>query len=291
MHRKTFILGGLSASLSLSLARSQTGSEVDFPSFDELASGLRLTEDQVSDDLPDSVSQTMDIHKQLILKSATDPIDPNFPKLSKVDLGVEMVEVALKTDRYNGRSRANNGEKLITEMLSLAGNNPYKNTDGTYVPFCAAGLVHLACVAYSNLSKNNRLKDVVKPGATATERHVIFDKLLPTLREHYFFPSAGVRFIVAYARDKKKNWWTFEEIRGSKRKISKGWLAVFRWPRGFHIGIVTETTDSASKFIHTFDFNTANPDAPEGADERNGGWIGIRKRELTSAVVGFVSLN
>jgi hypothetical protein len=79
----------------------------------------------------------------------------------------------------------------------------------------------------------------------------------------------------------------------SNKVIKKGSLVAFRFTGGNHIGIILKDLKPEEKRIHTFEFNTANPHpVPEArASERNGGWIGIRERERSGAILGFVNLN
>jgi hypothetical protein len=293
MNRRNFILASMGLSTGYAFAGLEGNNvegSMEIPSFEELAVKNEDKEPQIFDDLADPQPQIFFSTQESIEKSATGPMIADFPRLKDIDFGAKMVDEALNSDRYRGRSRKNNGEAVITEMLWLAQNNSYKYANGKYVPFCAAGIVHLACVTYSKQSKNERLLFVIKSGVEAKKRYEQFDKLLPTIRESYFFPSAAVRYIVAYARDKKKNWMSMDDIRLNKKEIKKGWLIVFRFPAGFHIGIVAEGAISSAKEIKTFEFNTANPEAKKGADERDGGWIGLRTRKLPQSVIGFVDL-
>jgi hypothetical protein len=190
-RRRIALMFPLAVATSMAKAQNPASSK-EVESFDSLESLSAIAEPQYSEGLAPTDSEaigTLLLNKKAIEKSATGNISPLFSRISGVDFGALMVDYALSSPLYKDLSRAEGGAPIITELLALLGlPYQYKETK-KYVPFCAAGLVHLACATYSKHYGNTELLSLLSPTASVEKRRMMFDVLLPTIREHYFYPS------------------------------------------------------------------------------------------------------
>lgn len=139
-----------------------------------------------------------------------------------------------------------------------------KGGTGTVIPFCACGVSYAGSLAHGRLNDAAPL-DAVK---RASEE----------VSQMYFLCDSAVAAIRADA-ERRKTW----RDASASTSPKPGWLIVFRFPQGNHIGMVKEFHGSS---LTTVEFNTTGT----GPDQRNGGCVLIKRRSLNQTVKGYVAL-
>lgn len=163
-----------------------------------------------------------------------------------------------------GWSRAKTPDQ-IAEILDVY-DLPFKNKDGAFVPFCAAGVSYLVATAY--------LKSWGVPLTTNSVRGALLE-----IDHYHFFPSPSVMDMYYVARGKRR--WI--DANPGKVTPKAGWLVIYDWSgkqRGAdHVGLVTGFD---AEGIHTIEFNTSRQ------NQRDGGQVANRIRKYDKFVRGFV---
>ncbi len=157
----------------------------------------------------------------------------------------------------------------VDQFLSLFGLHiRYEN--GSYIPFCAAGLSFAACRAYCDL--------VPTVSYDPDEPIPVLKSVLTDINRHYFKPSPAVRYIMDDA--KTRGTWRSPD-NGSAQP---GWLVIFSWRRDGvpnHIGLVDAVSTNE---LSTVEFNTT---VKTSGSQSNGGAVARRARQMKYAL-GFV---
>lgn len=189
------------------------------------------------------------------------------------ELAIRMADISVD---YAEQGVGRDGVKrsLISEFLASV------HVHDSSEPFCAAGVTYAACRAYCDMKVVEAIDDSKEGYIKRLNR---FQSLLPTIKAHYFYPSAAVRYIKRAAQE-KGNW-----VGESKHVVPlKGWLIVFSWnsesTAGNHIGIVLK---SNAESIDTVEFNTA---VQVNADQRNGGMVAKKSRPRNRTILGYVKV-
>lgn len=177
------------------------------------------------------------------------------------DFGSALIEAA---KAYNDMDRWNN-QSEVTAMLGLFGC-PFKDNNGHYLAFCAAGVGYCAALAFAKAT--NRPTDI----------NTLRD-LLPIVDIWNYYPSPGMLNMSEVARGKSR--WVERSVTSKP-----GWLVIFDWSasdnpeRTSHTGIVL---GSNGENLNTFEFNTGNSAHPEG------GTIGYKTCKLDKTVKGYIN--
>lgn len=177
-------------------------------------------------------------------RASFEPRRKEFPK--------HLVTTARK---FVGKNRHETPEE-IAQFLDLF-DLPFRWPDGTFVPFCASGLSHVAALAYAEL--------LHRPSGLSTYRNLLAD-----LEHHWFFPTPSVRFMALHAEAKQRlKVVTAQE----KPKPKPGWIVIYNFGKGYdHCGIVVNANVHE---LHTIEFNTAGT---VHGNQRNSGVVAERKR-------------
>jgi hypothetical protein len=182
------------------------------------------------------------------------------------DFGTHFLKSA---ESFIGLNRQDN-EGEISEMLDLFGL-PFRSEDGSFIPFCAAGLAFAAAMAYA---------DFLSIDYTDINRVTKFRAILADIDHWYYYPSPSV-IDASYVAMGKRRW-----VAGDSgvTKPKPGWIVVYNWDGGKtyeHVGLV-ERYDEGAGELHTIEFNTT----PE--NESNGGHVARRTRSYNATVIGFI---
>ena len=132
------------------------------------------------------------------------------------------------------------------------------------IPFCACGVSYAASLAHGRLNDSSPL-DAVK---RASEE----------VSQSYFLCDSAVAAIRADA-EQRKTW----RDAAQRPKPKAGWLIVFRFTGGNHIGLVKEFHGDS---LTTVEFNTKG----SSGDQRNGGCVLVKPRPIDKTVKGYVAL-
>ncbi|MGQ3071311.1 MAG: CHAP domain-containing protein [Ferrovibrionaceae bacterium] len=167
-----------------------------------------------------------------------------------------------------GENRQNNRAE-ISEYLGLF-NLPF-NSNGTNVPFCAAGISYFAVKLYA------RQKGI---GEYST---VALRSFLSDVDRQHFYPSPSVADMKNVALGKRR-WLARAEAIGNQAPRA-GWLVVYNWggtgvPN--HVGLVESVQGNQ---LRTIEFNTS---VTTGGSNTDGGHVARRTRPLDSKVEGFI---
>jgi hypothetical protein len=167
-------------------------------------------------------------------------------------------------------SRANNKGKEVDNFLRLFGLK-LKYDNGTFVPYCAAGLSFAACEAYCQITPEVSYD----PDDFTTLKSILTD-----INKYYFKPSPAVRVIKKSAEDRQR--W----VKPTGITPGKGWPVVFSWKKDGtpnHIGLVIEVDGKTldGKTLHTVEYNTSS------TNDSNGGTVALRERHI-DFVLGYV---
>lgn len=165
--------------------------------------------------------------------------------------------------RYLNYSRSSNPMD-IERMLRLY-DFGLRDSNGTYVPYCAAGVSWCAAAAYREAQGGEVTTSTAKP-------------LLADVDYHHFYPSPSVADMYYVARGKRR----WREATVTPRA---GWLVIYGFGRPHnHVGIVESATATQ---LTTIEFNTTQPTST--GDQRNGGAVARRMRPRNTSVMGFIA--
>ncbi len=181
------------------------------------------------------------------------------------NFGEQLLEVA---QQFVGLARGRDDDR-IRPMLKLY-DLDIRDSSGTPIPFCAAGVSYCAAIAY------RRQQNIEGDLTTGT-----LQALMGDIERYHFYPSCSVQDLTYVARGKRL--WRSERQSPSPEP---GWLAVFDFGmnRPSHVAIVESATPTR---LNTIEFNTRNPSGT--GDERNGGAITRRERPRGRQLLGFVA--
>lgn len=163
-----------------------------------------------------------------------------------------------------GWSRAATPERIaeVLDVYSL----PFKDKDGAFVPFCAAGVSYLAATAY--------LTAWGVPSTTNSIRGALLE-----IDHYHFYPSPSVLDMYYVAQGKRR--WV--DAKPGMLTPKAGWLVIYDWSGrrsgADHVGLVTGFD---AQGLHTIEFNTSRQ------DQKNGGQVAERTRQYDKFVRGFV---
>jgi hypothetical protein len=172
---------------------------------------------------------------------------------------------------YVGDSRSSNPE-VIEQFLKLFGLG-LRYPNGKYVPFCAAGVSFVTCLAYCQIDPTYQF--------LSADPNKTFRQYLSTINEYYFLPSPACRSIVTDAKH-RTSWISNSQL--ARRIPLPGWLVFFDWygdGQPHHVGLVESATRVS---VTTIEFNTS------AENNENGGAVARRNRPYTN-VLGFIGLN
>ena len=162
-----------------------------------------------------------------------------------------------------GWSRATTPEK-VASILDVYGL-PFRDGNGKFVPFCAAGISYAVATAY--------LTDEQKPTTIAEYKNI-----LQEIDHYHFYPSPSVWDMYYVARGKRR--WL--DAHPGTVIPKPGWLVIYDWKKkggADHVGIVQSATGSV---LTTIEFNTSQD------NNSNGGRVSIRHRAYNGTVKGFI---
>jgi CHAP domain len=139
--------------------------------------------------------------------------------------------------------------------------------NGKVVPFCAAGLSWVATTLYAEQAQVGDRKN-----------HSLQPYLLE-VRQRHFYPTPSVVNMQTVASIEGK--WVARTSATGTRAPRKGWLVVYNWDgkRPDHVGIIDSVEPG---WLNTVEFNTSDK------DNRNGGAIAMRHREINHTVEGYI---
>jgi hypothetical protein len=255
MRRRDFIAGFSAAASTMSMARQVLAQPLGDTPFKE---------DQRGD--PDAQYETIEIDPSKISEIVNPGTRATFQPKSK-DFGAKLIVAAAQ---FVGKSRAKTPEE-ITDMLDLFGLS-FKYGNGTYVPYCAAGLSFAAAAAYANDLKisYNQFDQ------TSTLRELLADM------EHWYFyatPSVWDMYLVQAGKHR----WVDASV-DPKPVPLPGWIIIYNFGKGAdHCGIV-EAMEGEN--IHTIEFNTTI----RNGSETNGGVVARKTRSYNETVKGFIPI-
>ena len=173
---------------------------------------------------------------------------------------------------FVGMSRSKNSGD-VSEFLELY-NLPYRWANGTFVPFCAAGLSFAAGIAYAEL-----LGKKYDP-SVRSERLSTLKNILPDIEHHWFYPTPSVRDMYYVGEGKRRA----VNVSKTEKPVPKpGWIVIYNFGKGYdHCGIVESATKER---LITIEFNTADPTSK---DERNGGSVQRKTRPYDDKIRAFI---
>ena len=147
-----------------------------------------------------------------------------------------------------------------------------KDSNGVYVPYCAAGVSFCALMAFAQAAG--------KP-LPPKQRLAPLRMLAADIDRYYFYPTVSCRDMMNIAEGRRR--WISRKAQPAV--IPKpGWIVLFDWERGAnpsHCGIVQNATDSK---VFTVEFNTS---VTAAGNQRNGGVVASKERAY-DYIVGFV---
>lgn len=191
---------------------------------------------------------------------------PMYPRVDAEKVAKKLVNLSLAFAEA-GVSRITH-PTTVSRFLRTFGLD-LKYPDGTYVPYCAAGLNHALCRAFCELNDLEHDDNTVH-------------RVIRSVSEYYTFPSSSVRDIKNAAEGKGR--WI---PNGSTVRPKEGWPIVFSWnSRGTpnHVGVVI---GSDVKNIETVEYNTSITTV---GSKRNGGVVARRVRKNDNTILGFVKI-
>jgi hypothetical protein len=176
-------------------------------------------------------------------------------------------------------SRAKTPEK-VTSFLALYGL-PYKYPNGSFVPYCAAGVGFAAARAHRRLSWP--VDHPTDPGHAdpGDDSGALRDSLADVTRDFCKTHPSTIFMMNAAKARKYPNGESYWVPRGQRPQ--QGWLVFFNWSHGSmpqHVAIV-DSVNSAGTVLSTVEFNTSK-DNPS-----NGGNVAAKTRAV-GFVVGYI---
>ena len=257
-HRREFLISALSASLS---ARSIFQTPAGQPSAEEEQAGdpsipsRSVVFDPVAIDLVVNPGKALGLEKD----------SERFAR--------QMLKVA---EEHVGISASSNRDFVDTLFKVL--NVPARKPDGSWQPFCAAGVSFAACAAYCDI-------DPSKISHDDTNVVRVFRDVLSDINKFYFLPHCATRSMV---EDGKKRGRWVSAMDGNHRP-QPGWLVFFSWGKNSisnHVGIVRSVDGSA---FETVEYNTSSGSSDS---QSNGGLVALRDRTAyLSYVMGYVAVS
>ena len=192
--------------------------------------------------------------------------DPKGPALDSKLLAMETLNLAKQyADSRVSRKEPPKPSK-VRAYLALYGL-PFRYPNGSFVPYCAAGVGFAAARTHYRLARKE------DPGDNLTK---LRDALADVTRD-YSKTHPATRFMVNAAKKRKtypngKTYWVSHQERPEQ-----GWLVFFNWSgsKKFpqHVGIV-DSVDASGRVLKTLEFNTSD------GNPSNGGKVQRRVRSV-----------
>jgi len=191
------------------------------------------------------------------------------PKIARPRLALAALDVAKS---HIGNSRENPATR-VKQYLALFGL-PFQYPDGTYVPFCAAGVGFVSAQAYRHITRQpSNLDDSNTP--------LIFRDSLTDVKRDWTKAHPSCREMMKASQD-AGTWLSPKDARGANIIPKPGWLVFYNWTRGAvpqHVGIVDR--HATAHQLPTVEFNTGD------RNFSNGGAVLARKRDYDT-VIGYI---
>jgi len=178
---------------------------------------------------------------------------------------------------YVGVGRTSSPDQ-VQQFLQLFGLD-LRYANGSFVPYCAAGLSFCACKAYCQTKPSQSINQI-DPNRT-------FRDTIASVDAYYFRPSASCSSIVEDAR--RRGTWV-DRPPSLNSLVKPGWLVFFDWTgakQPQHVGIV-ERADG--DLVKTVEFNTSTPDVGDDVRANRDGGTVARKERASKYVLGFVRI-
>lgn len=202
-------------------------------------------------------------------------------KAAKVDSRtLAMATLNLAKEYANMKvSRARTPEK-VTAFLALYGLG-YKYPNGSFVPYCAAGVGFAAARAHRRLSWPVDHPTDPSHADVGDNAGALRDSLADVTRDFCKTHPSTIFMMNAAKARKYPNGESYWVLRSQRPQ--QGWLVLFNWSRGNmpqHVAIV-DSVNAAGTVLNTVEFNTSR-DNPS-----NGGNVAAKTRAV-GFVVGYI---
>ncbi len=139
-----------------------------------------------------------------------------------------------------------------------------KGDKGDQIAYCACGVSYAASLAIASLDDKTPLDKVKEASEQVSSQYFLCDPAVAAIR---------------IDAQRRKTW----RDEAQNVKPLPGWLIVYKFPTGNHIGIVKE---SGEKTLITVEYNTKG----DAGDQRNGGCVLVKTRTRDKSIKGYVAL-
>jgi len=258
MNRRRFILTGAAAVPLLYIRSSSARVE---------AAAVGTSEQQQGDfELPvEEVKISASAARQVNMLRTLRTRPPTVAVKPSKDFALHMLKIAEEQAKRE-ISRASNPQQ-VSRYLNVFNLDPDGDMrdgsggHGDFIAFCACGVSYVACCSDAGLTDNDPISRFAAASKEVTENYFRCDPWVASIRTD---------------AEQRKTW--------RDRSVSPKpcWLVLFHFKRN-HIGIVKAAT---GRTLTTVEFNTGGP----RADQRNGGCVLEKTREINGNVQGFVAL-